>query len=517
LMVNRVELIGSYIPEPDRAEAYGDADPDERISVCIYLKSDSTDFPPNDAPSEIVVPTTRCKLIAERKAKLATAGDTVRKYAERQRLAAQEDLAHGCIHLNGSLVQLSKCFGTSLRMYCSANHRFRARSGTLLIPEEIAHWTHAVLGLDCRPTVTHRMTSLASASGSSGMWPTEVAGLYGLPPELDAAGQCVGVIALGGGYLPSDLALAASSMRRSPPFVIDYFVAGVTNAFSGGDLADQEIALDLQVLAALIPSARIVVYFAANNTQSLANAIQHAISDDVNRPHVLSISWGSAEKFWGDSGRNAVQSALMDAIRLKVSVVVAAGDFLATGGIADGSANVLFPASSPYALSCGGTKIILAPDGLTLGGEVVWNDGFTGTGGGISDFFEIPDYQANIDLPRSVNNSRCGRGLPDVAAMAAQNPGYRIVVDGQTVVKEGTSAAAPLWAAIIAMANQQRGEPVGFINRFLYDTSSICRGITLGNNRNNGVGYDAGPDWNACAGLGVPVGVHTVNALAAMP
>jgi kumamolisin len=77
--------------------------------------------------------------------------------------------------------------------------------------------------------------------------------------------------------------------------------------------------------------------------------------------------------------------------------------------------------------------------------EAVWNDGFSGTGGGISELFPVPDYQSKLALPPSVNDGKIRRGVPDVAGAAAGSPGYRIILGGQAVVKDGTSAVAPLW------------------------------------------------------------------------
>jgi kumamolisin len=516
-MDGNVELPGSYRTSPEGAEAVGDVDPADNIAVTVHLRPGSADARKHTALIKSLVPTTRTALAAERLAEYAVVGEAFQRFAVGRGLTARLDLVRRCVHLKGTVARISRSFEASLRIYGNGHERFRARSGSLQIPKEIAPWTLAVLGFDHRPVVARSLTSLANETDSAGLWPMEVADLYGFSPEADAAGQCVGIIALGGGYLPSDLALVAETTKRPLPVVVDYSVGGINNNFGGGNPADQEVALDLQILASLVPSARIVVYFAANNTQSLAEAIHQAVSDDVNRPQILSISWGSAEKFWTDSAREAIQVALQDAVRLRVSVVVAAGDLLATSGLADGAGHVLFPASSPHALSCGGTRFVLEPDGATLEDETVWNDGFAGTGGGISDTFQIPDYQLSIKLPQSINDGGRRRGLPDVAAAAAQNPGYRIVVNGQTLTQNGTSAAAPLWASLIAMANRQRGEPVGFINPFLYRTPGVCRAISTGNNRSNGVGYDAVPGWNACAGLGVPNGAETVAALAAMP
>lgn len=155
----------------------------------------------------------------------------------------------------------------------------------------------------------------------------------------------------------------------------------------------------------------------------------------------------------------------------------------------------------------------LASDGTTLLDEKVWNDGFTGTGGGISDVFDVPSYQQNIALPRSINDGGLRRGVPDVAAAAAQTPGYRIILNGKPMVKDGTSGAAPVWASLIAMANARRGQPVGLVHPILYGNPLSCRPILKGDNRVNGVGYNAGPGWNPCTGLGVPKGIDTVDAL----
>lgn len=347
------------------------------------------------------------------------------------------------------------------------------------------------------------------------MWPADVADLYGVKQGLDAPGECVGIIALGGGYLPDDLKLAARGTPPQLPLVVDCPVNGTNNFFGGGLPADQEIALDIQVVAALVPSARIAVYFSANNINSLVLAIRQAIADDVNRPRVLSISWGSAEKFWAESDLNAVQSAFADARKKGITIVAAAGDSLATAGLLDGKAHVLFPASSPLVLACGGTQFSLDARGA-IATEAAWHVGRSGTGGGISDVFEIPDYQQNAALPVSTNDGKVGRGVPDISAAAAENPGYRIILNGKPTVLPGTSAVAPLWAALIAIANSKRGVPLGVIHSHLYANRTICRQVIEGNNQIDGVGYAAGPGWNACTGLGVP-NSSTVDQLASIP
>jgi kumamolisin len=163
-------------------------------------------------------------------------------------------------------------------------------------------------------------------------------------------------------------------------------------------------------------------------------------------------------------------------------------------------------------LGCGGTKLTLS--GGQIKTEVVWNETASGegaTGGGVSDIFPLPSYQAKARVPQQKDNQFVGRGVPDVAGDADPVTGYKVRVDGQNTVIGGTSAVAPLWAGLIALINQQMGKPVGFVQPALYQLigSSSFHQITKGNNG----AYDAGPNWNACTGLGTPNGAAILKAL----
>ena len=530
----KVALAGSYRSEPEGARYVGDVDPDEQVVVTVHLKRRSPDtFQPGSAGdlARLSKPMTRRALAAQRRRTHARAAARIENLAKEYHVTVRRiDLGQRVVMLEASARTMAEVLGATLRMYDDGQCRFRARVGRLMIPKEIAPWTRAILGFDQRPVARRlpRLQALAGSGGGAGLWPTNVAALYGIPLDRDVSSICVGIVALGGGYLASDLAKALATMGRQAPSVVDQAVvldapttddgsaAQNGNNFGGGTVSDQEIALDLQILAGLLPKARIVVYFAGNTIQSLVSAINQAIFDDVNRPQVLSVSWGSAERFWSESARDAMQAVLADAKRLQVTVLFAAGDELATGGLTDGKAHVWFPASSPYALSCGGTLPTL--NGATgISEEIVWHEGASGTGGGISDVFPVPAYQSALTLPPSVNDGALRRGVPDVAAAAAGSPGYRIVLNGVEVIKDGTSAVAPLWAGLIAIANAARGKPLGFVNSTLYSNQALFRQIDHGDNRVAGKGYDAGAGWNACTGLGVPKGTEIVAALAAVP
>jgi len=212
----------------------------------------------------------------------------------------------------------------------------------------------------------------------------------------------------------------------------------------------------------------------------------------------------------------AMDQAFQAAAALGITVCCAAGDNGSSDGVNDGKAHVDFPASSPFALACGGTRLESANNAVTS--EVVWNDNSatSATGGGISDVFDLPTWQAGANVPPSKNpGGRVGRGLPDVAGDADPQTGYQVHVDGQDVVFGGTSAVAPLWAGLIALINQQRGKPVGYLNPILYQNyaqlaqANALRDVTSGNNGD----YSAGPGWDACTGLGTPDGAKLLAAL----
>ncbi|HXB07789.1 MAG TPA: hypothetical protein VNW04_11745, partial [Puia sp.] len=160
--------------------------------------------------------------------------------------------------------------------------------------------------------------------------------------------------------------------------------------------------------------------------------------------------------------------------------------------------------------------------------ETAWKDGDGlrqdnggSTGGGVSTYFARPSWQT-VTIASVNPGSIVGRVVPDVAADASANTGYWTVVDGQGGPSGGTSAAAPLWAALIALLNASLGKPVGYLNPLLYQANangttlgqSGCRDITSGDNVTASIGgYSAGPGYDAVTGWGVPIGTALVEGL----
>jgi kumamolisin len=211
---------------------------------------------------------------------------------------------------------------------------------------------------------------------------------------------------------------------------------------------------------------------------------------------------------------NNYNEAFKAAALMGVTVCAAAGDSGSADGINDGKAHADFPASSPYVLACGGTK--LTADNGQVTTEIVWHESNdSATGGGVSEFFKKPDYQKTAKIPVSVNNKFAGRGLPDVSAVADPNTGYKVYVDGSYAVIGGTSAVAPLMAGLLARLNQTKKKPVGFIHSGIYQNPSAFRDITVGDNitTTTGKGYTAGTGWDGCTGLGVADGKKLLSVL----
>jgi kumamolisin len=474
----------------------------EQFEVSIYLK-------PRHAGNS-----SRADLAAARAAAHADDFKLIKEFASDHGLTVTAiEPAKRLIKLSGTAAEFQAAFQTTLSHYQDGKLTFRGRSGCLKLPTELHAIVESVLGMDDRPQAQPRLVIRPAAAVSDSFKPNNVARLYAFPTSVTGKGQCIALIELGGGYTPSDTTTAFEAMGLTPPTVVGVSVDGGKNTPSPDDGADGEVALDIQVAGGAAPGARIAVYFAPNSDAGFVDAITAAVHDTTNEPSVVSISWGSAESNWTQQAMQSMNSAIQDAATVNVSVFVASGDNLATDGVTDGKAHVDFPASSPWAIGCGGTSI--AVSGSSITSETVWNDGDSGGGGGISDLFPVPSFQQNASLPPSVNDGQTRRGVPDVAGDAAPGTGYQVVVNGQTEVVGGTSAVAPLWAGLAALINEGAATPIGFFLPFLYANSTLLRQVTQGDNNPSGsdVGYSAGPGWNACTGLGVPNGESLFVAL----
>lgn len=362
-----------------------------------------------------------------------------------------------------------------------------------------------------------------------GWLPIQVASHYGFPlADWDGAGQKIAIISLGGVLDERELQRDFKAMRIVWP---DLRIVDASNSYE--DWQDSgptaETHLDLEVIGTICPAAIITIYRGANDGgPGFVDAVRRAVADDND---VISISWGHTESA-SDVDTLKMEDILENAARKGITVCVASGD----GGSSDardgfwaipaddGLAHVQYPASSPYVLACGGTQLMLNGDDHV---EVVWNNTTMkrpATGGGVSELFEMPDWQAthSIDIPSANDNTRKGRVIPDVAALAAGGA-WEMVEDGKPTVAGGTSAVAPLFSSLVALCNQCRESNgkarLGFVNDRLY---SLARSGNLFNNIREGhnrpvagyPGYDAQDGFDACTGWGSPKTFALFKALA---
>jgi kumamolisin len=450
--------------------------------------------------------------------------DKIKKFAEEYHLKIHEtgtELARRTVLLAGTVKNLEKAFGVELKEYSHPQGNFRGRVGEISVPTEYAEIIKGVFGLDNRPQAEPHFRRLPQTPGikahtaTASHDPNEIAKIYDYPTG-DGTGQCIGIIELGGGFKIDDLNNYFSSLNINQPQVLAVSVDRGTNHPTTPDSADGEVMLDIEVAGAIAPAAKIVVYFAPNTDKGFLDAITTAVHDSTNQPSVISISWGSSESQWTAQALTNFDDAFQAAAAMGVTVCVACGDNGSSDGVNDGSNHVDFPASSSFVLACGGTTLQASNEKIV--NEVVWNNQSRGggsTGGGVSDVFPLPAWQNGFGVPESSGETG-GRGVPDVSGDADPSTGYNVLVDGESAVFGGTSAVAPLWAALVARINQQIDKPIGFLNPLIYSQAVEASGfhdVTEGNNGS----FSAANGWDPCTGLGSPNGAQLLAALTGKP
>jgi kumamolisin len=519
---NRVPLRGSEKQLVADAQPIGELHPGERIEVTMHLRPQAeqaltaqmTDLTARSVDQREYLSR---ETFAQRFG--ANPGDIakIEAFARANGLAVVEtSSARRTVVLAGSVDKISAAFGVTLRSYDHPmGGTFRGREGAIYLPAELADMVVGVFGLDDRPAANPHFRIMQDQAGGPSLAPSantsfnpaQIGKLYDFPTGVNGQGQCVGIIELGGGYRMADLKAYFQQLGIPQPKVVAVSVDHGRNQPSGPNSADGEVMLDIEVVGAVAPGAKIAVYFAPNTDQGFIDAITTAVHDTTNRPSVISISWGAPEMAWTQAAAQAMDQAFQAAAAMGVTVYCASGDNgandFAPGPGAQPGNHADFPASSPHVVGCGGTKITVANNAIT--DEVVWNDPSGGaTGGGYSALFPTPSWQTPVQGGK--------RGVPDVAGDASPTSGYVIRVDGQTMVIGGTSAVSPLWAGLTALMNQKMGRPLGFANPILYGLaapSGAFTDITSGNNN----GFNGGPGWDPCTGLGRPDGAKLLAAL----
>jgi kumamolisin len=464
--------------------------------------------------------------------------------------------------VQGTIGDFCRAFGTALNEYVHPERgRFRGRVGPLHLPEDLSGIVQGVFGLDTRPVGRSRnrranfepvkveavrskekskrrdkASAIPASPFAGAFFPPTVAQLYKYPQPDDGPQQNVAIFAFNGGGSPDPRGgYSLTSLKNyyenvlggQTPTIKDVVVQGPGNdpgpdtpASSRHGDATGEVMLDMCVVGSVAPDANIFMYFTEFTSQGWVDALHEAITDN-NDISVISISYGNPEDdpegAWTAMGVQLVNQAFQAAAAKGITVCCAAGDDGSSDQVATG-AHVDFPASSPFALGVGGTKLVAtAETPPTIQSETVWNETMQSdgaTGGGVSAVFTKPTYQDSVNVPLSANPPHnVGRGVPDVAAVADPLTGVVVIrIDAQHLEPiGGTSAAAPLWASLVVRLNRGLNARCGFLNPSLYENSfrGAFRDINVGNNG----AYAAAPGWDPCTGLGSPIGQQLLRAL----
>ena len=413
--------------------------------------------------------------------------------------------------VSGDAAAAEHAFGITLRVFRGpAGRTFRPPPGAIRLPAAIAGAVRTVGGLDAgvrlrpasgrprlhrggrrsrRPAPARRRPSTRWAatcrptSASRGPTGTTASSRAG----ADGSGEVIGMVEFSG-YARSDV----NHFRRCFPGITGTYstdtIVGVNTLDTSGRT---EVALDLEVAMAAAPDADLRAYIAPNDPSFAPVILDQMRQDGVN---IISDSWGACEPLISPGLLTAENTSLELAAVAGISTYVATGDFGATDCYPfTGSVNLLLddPSSQPFATAVGGTALQVPPE-YPKSSETAWR----GSGGGVSMWWPKPAYQVGRTIPVAGHKCRSGRRgcreTPDISLDARpKRTGYIIYCDhcgaGQGIAWApvgGTSAAAPLMAALTADADEAAGKQLGFANPFLYAQAgtSVFHDIVSGTN-----------------------------------
>jgi subtilase family serine protease len=374
-----------------------------------------------------------------------------------------------------------------------------------------------------------------AAFGLACYTPALMRSAYNVPANYDGTGQTIVIVdAYGSPTVQADLDTFSAAFGLPPADFQVIYPMGKP-AFNPRQHHDEskwafETSLDVQWAHAIAPKAKIILVVAPNNNgNSVNNAVGYAISHHLGQ--VMSLSFGADEALIKGRGNNLqliqAHKNFQQAAAAGITVIASSGD----GGASDGhsAANASYPASDPLVTAVGGTDLLITDAGV-YAGEVVWNDGddcpfsctsgpFGATGGAMSKVFAAPSYQAAL-------SGVSQRSTADVGYNAGVYTGVLVYVsflapaDDGFYFMGGTSAGAPQWAAITALANQALGHPIGFLNPTLYAIganpakyAAAFQDVTQGDNAFSGPGYSAKTGYDMPTGLGSPNVANLISVL----
>lgn len=517
-------------------------DPKERIEVTVVVRSRAGDDALAEALDTLSKQPPRERTILSDEEHALQYGSTAEDLAAVQAFAVESGLqvveasaARRTVELSGSVEAFGRAFGVDFQLYDSPRGSYRFHEGPVAVPRELQGVIEAVIGLDDKPVLRPQ-----AAGGEPGGEPDQlthvdprtIAAYYQFPSGLTGAGQGIAVLQFGGGYYQSDLEtyfrlrgikmpelrlvelLGQSNQPANRSMIVEcaqclgLLVSGATGPPAPASLAylaTIECTMDLEILGTLAPGALLVTYMAPGTALGQYTAFSKAVFDPVNACSVVNCSWGSPEDLSTPSFLSSLDKLFQHAALKGVTICASTGD-MGDGSVRYGKPTPQFPASSPNVLACGGSSV-----SADLSRETSWYEPISGTpiamsgGYGLSQLFAIPSWQ------KEAGTGSTYRAYPDVASKADVQGGYDVVVTGLDIPMGGTSAAAPMWAALAALINERLGRRVGPLGPCLYTKpfAQAVRDIT----QSGGGPCTPGPGWNPCTGLGSPLGTGLLAAL----
>jgi kumamolisin len=444
------------------------------------------------------------------------------------------------ISASGTVGQVESLFGVQLDNFRDAHGAlyYAPRTGPHL-PAPLSGAVLGVLGLDNRPLVhtASRRMGLQGHPPPGTLGPPQLKGAYNIKPltdaGLDGSGQTMAFAEIDD-FKQADIDAYDNFYNITAPQV------QVVKVHGGADHAKDvsETTLDIEVVHAIAPKTTLIAYEGPADFGGLTDTFNKIVTD--NKAKVVSISLGGCEPAiaqapdLGAAYLNTLTHIFQQASAQGMTVLVASGD---NGAYTcrrddpnDSGPSISLPADNPYVTAVGGTALFVNSDN-SYGYEAGWEGPLEGSGGGggVSVGYPIPSWQSGPGVSNRYSNGM--RQIPDVAANADPLTGYRIY-DSTTSCSAtatglnscwsavgGTSAAAPLWAALVVLANQQAvssgKKTMGFINPALYKMGQGTLGtspfhdITIGGN----LYYQASSDWDYSTGWGTPDAAALVKAL----
>jgi subtilase family serine protease len=455
---------------------------------------------------------------------------------------------HLSIPVTATAGQVESAFGVSMASYrLAAGGRGYANTTAPKLPASIAAHVQAIIGLDnltrmrsfasapakasMKLTSTKAVTPAVRAAGpqpcaaavnqhnsQGGLTADELATSYefsGLYSAGDlGAGQTVGIVEFGEPNEQSDINTFENCYGIHTSVRYDK-----VDGFSGTGFGAGEAVLDIETVASMAPNAKIIVYQAPNTGAASIDIYRVMVDQDVAR--VISESYGLCEHYQDPNNANAATTLYLQAAVQGQTIVASSGDDGSEGCLQNDGVqtrlSVNFPASDPFVTGVGGTTVFQAQAPPNLG-ETVWNEQSLqegAGGGGKSTFYSQPTFQHSFGINSSV------REVPDVSADADPQTGYVLFYNGGWTQIGGTSGAAPLWAALLALTNNRcSSSPVGWVNPTLYfvasnavkavvinDIPAVSGNPNPNNNDYTGQGgghYAVGNGYDMGTGLGTP-------------